>query len=87
MMNFERVEMRAIFVAVLVLAFALTGCVAKLAADIVTAPIKVGSAVVDAATTSQSEADRNRGRALRKEEEREDKARKKAEKESDSAPY
>ena len=79
--------MRAIFVAVLVLAFALTGCVAKLAADIVTAPIKVGSAVVDAATTSQSEADRNRGRALRKEEEREDKARKKAEKESDSAPY
>lgn len=77
--------MRAIIT--VILAFALTGCVAKLAADIVTAPIKVGSAVVDATTTSQSEADRNRGRAMRKQEEREDKERKKAEKESDSAPY
>ncbi len=77
--------MRAIIT--VILALALSGCVAKLAADIVTAPIKVGSAVVDAATTSQSEADRNRGRALRKEEEREEKERKKAEKESDAAPY
>lgn len=47
------------------------GCVsvAKTAVDVVTLPVKAVSAGVDAATTSQSEADENRGRALRKAEE------------------
>ena len=54
----------------LLLPIALTGCtVANVAADIVTLPVKVASKGVDLATTSQSEADENRGRALRKAEE------------------
>jgi hypothetical protein len=52
----------------------LSGCVvetvAKTAVDVVTLPVKVASAGVDAVTTSQSEADEKRGRELRKEEER-----------------
>ena len=55
---------------VVVASLALSGCVAKTAASIVTAPVKVASSAVDAATTSQSEADENRGRELRKREER-----------------
>ena len=47
----------------------LGGCIVRTAADIVTAPVKVVSAGVDAATTSQSEADEKRGRELRKAEE------------------
>ncbi|MEO6580183.1 MAG: hypothetical protein ABIN83_03405, partial [Sphingomicrobium sp.] len=39
------------------------------AVDIVTLPVKVVAKTVDLATTSQSEADENRGRALRKAEE------------------
>ena len=54
--------------------FALTGCVvasvAGTAVDIVTLPVKVASAGVDAVTTSQSEADEKRGRELRKAEAR-----------------
>ena len=50
---------------------ALTGCftVAKTAVDVVTLPVKVVGAGVDAVTTSQAEADRKRGRAMRKAEE------------------
>ena len=50
---------------------ALSGCytVAKTAVDVVTLPVKAVSAGVDAATTSQSEADEKRGRELRKAEE------------------
>ena len=47
----------------------LGGCLVRAAADVVTAPVKVVSAGVDAATTSQSEADEKRGRELRKAEE------------------
>ena len=43
--------------------------VAKTAVDVVTLPVKVVAAGVDAATTSQSEADEKRGRELRKAEE------------------
>jgi hypothetical protein len=52
-------------------AIALSGCVsiAKTAVDVVTLPVKAASAGVDAVTTSQSEADEKRGRALRKAEE------------------
>ena len=51
----------------------LTGCVvgtvAETAVDVVTLPVKVVSSGVDAATTSQSEADEKRGRELRKQDE------------------
>lgn len=50
----------------------LSGCigtVAKTAVDVVTLPVKAVSAGVDAATTSQSEADEKRGREIRKAEE------------------
>jgi hypothetical protein len=49
--------------------FALSGCLAKTAVDLVTLPVKVASAGVDAVTTSQSEADQKRGRAVREHEE------------------
>jgi hypothetical protein len=52
------------------LAFGLSGCLARTAVDIVTLPVKVVSAGVDAATTSQAEADQRRGRQIREEEER-----------------
>jgi isocitrate lyase len=56
-----------------VLSFALSGCVvaavANTAVDVVTLPVKAVSAGVDAATTSQSEADEKRGREIRKAEE------------------
>lgn len=64
----------------LAIAGLLSGCVAKAAYDVVTLPVKVASAGVDAVTTSQEEADRNRGRELRKQEEREARERRKAEK-------
>ncbi len=57
----------------------LGGCVST-AASIVTAPVRVASKGVDWATTSQDEADRNRGREMRKQEERDKKAAKRAEK-------
>lgn len=54
----------------LIASVALSGCLARAAVDVVTAPVKVGSKAVDLATTSQSEADEKRGRELRKREER-----------------
>jgi hypothetical protein len=45
------------------------GTVAKTAVDVATLPVKAVSAGVDAATTSQSEADEKRGRELRKQDE------------------
>jgi hypothetical protein len=57
----------------ILLPFVLSGCVvgtvAKTAVDVASIPVKVASAGVDAATTSQSEADENRGREIRKQEE------------------
>ncbi len=57
-----------------VLPLVLSGCVvasvADAAVDIATLPVKVVSKGVDAATTSQSEADQKRGRELRKAEEK-----------------
>lgn len=46
-----------------------SGCVAKTLVDVATAPVRVVGKGVDLATTSQSEADEKRGRALRKREE------------------
>lgn len=55
------------------LTFMLGGCVVGAVADAavtaVTLPVKIVSAGVDAATTSQAEADQKRGRELRKAEE------------------
>jgi hypothetical protein len=62
------VPMRLILIPIL--AFLLSGCLARTAVDLVTLPVKVVSAGVDAATTSQSEADQRRGREIREEEER-----------------
>ena len=56
----------------LALALPLSGCivgtVAKTAVDVATLPVKAASAGVDAATTSQAEADQKRGREIRKQE-------------------
>ena len=56
-----------------ILPLALGGCVvgtvARTAVDVVTLPVKAVSAGVDAATTSQKEADEKRGRELRKQDE------------------
>lgn len=51
-------------------ALALTGCIAKTAVGVVTAPVRVASQAADWATTSQDEADRERGREIRRREER-----------------
>src|SRR4029078_11452445 len=47
------------------LAGCVVGTVAKTAVDVVTLPVKVASAGVDAATTSQSAGDEKRRRAIR----------------------
>ena len=60
---------RLIVLLPLLLGGCVVGTIASTAVDIVTLPVKVVSAGVDAATTSQSEADEKRGRALRKQEE------------------
>ena len=59
--------MRILIVALL--PFALSGCLAKTALDIATLPVKAASKTVDVLTTSQSEADQKRGRAIREREE------------------
>lgn len=48
---------------------ALSGCGVGTVVNVVTAPVRVTAKAVDLATTSQSEADQNRGRKLRKLEE------------------
>lgn len=68
--------MRIVFV--LLASAMLTGCIAKTALDIVTLPVRAAGAAVDAVTTSQSEADEKRGREIRKQEERDGKAARKA---------
>lgn len=47
-------------------ALVLPGCVAKTAYNVVTMPVKATSKAVDWATVSGDEADRERGRELRK---------------------
>ena len=57
-------------IALLAAAPLLSGCIAKTALDVATAPVKMTGKAADMATTSQSESDEKRGRALRKREER-----------------
>ncbi|WP_454884553.1 hypothetical protein [Sphingomonas oryzagri] len=54
-------------IALLAACLVLPGCVVHTAYDVATAPVRVGSKVVDWSTTSRSEADRNLGRKVRKE--------------------
>ncbi|PKP96672.1 MAG: hypothetical protein CVT74_16345 [Alphaproteobacteria bacterium HGW-Alphaproteobacteria-13] len=60
--------MRAIPLAALA-ALLLSGCVGTVK-SVVTAPVKAAGQVADWSTTSQDEADRNRGREMRKRQER-----------------
>ncbi len=65
--------MKRVAILFLLPALMLSGCaistLASTAAEIVTLPVKAVSAGVDAVTTTQREADENRGRELRKQEE------------------
>ena len=63
----------------------LSGCLARTAVDIVTLPVKVASAGVDAVTTSQAEADQRRGREIREAEEREGRIARRCERNPDRA--
>jgi len=54
------------------------GCIAKTLVDVVTLPVKAAGQGVDWATTSQSEADRNYGKKMRKKEAAEGAAKKQA---------
>lgn len=56
----------------------LSGCLVRTAANVVTLPVRAASQGVDWATTSQDEADRNRGRRERKAEKRAAKEQRKA---------
>ena len=53
----------------LLLGGCIVGTVAKTAVDVATIPVKVASAGVDAATTSQSERDEKLGREMRRQDE------------------
>ncbi|MEP0390566.1 MAG: hypothetical protein ABJ205_09270 [Erythrobacter sp.] len=57
-------------IALMGLSLTLSGCLVRTAANVVTAPVRVASKAVDLATTSQSEADENRGREIRRREAR-----------------
>ena len=57
---------RLVLLAIPALSGCVVGTVAETAVDVATLPVKAVSAGVDAATTSQSEADEKRGRDLRK---------------------
>jgi hypothetical protein len=68
----DKKAMRTLFLvaaAVPMLSGCVVGTVAKTAVDVVTLPVKAVSAGIDAATTSQKEADEKRGRELRKQDE------------------
>ena len=56
-------------VALTLLSGCVVGTIAETAVDVATIPVKVVSSGVDAATTSQSEADEKRGRELRRQDE------------------
>ena len=65
----------------------LGGCLARAAVDVVTLPVKAASKTVDVLTTSQSESDEKRGRALRKREECMGKEDRRAEREDRAPDY
>lgn len=56
-------------VMLIALSWVLSGCVGSVVSTVVTAPFKVVGKTADVLTTSQDEADRNRGRRAREAEE------------------
>jgi len=72
---------------VALLPLALGGCLAKTALDLATLPVKAASKTVDVLTTSQSEADEKRGRAIREREECIGKEQRRAERERRQPDY
>jgi predicted Holliday junction resolvase-like endonuclease len=68
--------------AAIIMLLSLTSCV-SLVKDVVTAPVKIVSKTADILTTSQSESDEKRGRAIRKKEEELGKLSRKIEKAND----
>jgi len=62
-----------------------SGCVAKTAYNVAAAPVRAVAKVIDWTATSEAEADRNRGRAIRKAEGRERKERRRREREEREA--
>ena len=66
LMDTDKMTRFALAACALMLPGCVVGTIAETAVDVATLPVKVASAGVDAATTSQSEADEKRGRALRK---------------------
>ena len=60
---------RAALLATALAPLLLGGCLAKAAYNVATLPVRAASSAVDLATTSQSEADENRGREIRRREE------------------
>ena len=70
----------------LALLLPLGGCVST-ASHIVMAPVHAAGWTVDKMTTSQSEADRNRGRAMRKQDEREARERRREAREQQHDAY
>ena len=77
---------KAILIPVALLPLLAGGCLAKTAVGVVTAPVRATSQVVDWTTTSQSEADRNYGRKMRKEEAKEGRERRAWEKKCHNHP-
>lgn len=72
--------MRMPALAIAIIVPLLGGCVVKTAYNVATLPVKAGGKVVDWTTTSQSEADRNAGRRMRHQQEREERERRPLEK-------
>jgi hypothetical protein len=68
---------RPSMLAVILAGSLLSGCLAKTAVSVATAPLRVAGRAADLATTSQSEADENRGRAMRHRDEKRRKLEKK----------
>ena len=72
--------MRGLLVLTAVLPLLAGGCVARTAWNVATVPVKATGKAIDWTTTSQSEADRNYGRKMRKQEAKEGRARRAADK-------
>lgn len=73
MMRQKRIRLARAMVA-LPLTVLAGGCVVRTAAHVVTLPVRAVGQAADWATTSQDEADRNRGREMRRQEKRAEKA-------------
>jgi len=69
------------------LAFSLSGCLARTAVDVVTLPVRVAAAGVRAVTPNHKKEDERRGRALRKRDECMGNEARKAQKENREPDY